>query len=190
MLHHTSQIAINPFVVMLKLLIIPLNMDTGRTYHPFVYCRKRKTSFFRRICMILVVFNDMGIDDTMESWFKIGGADAIIDRLLADGKTKPCIVTTSAMDFMPQGGGSGMRMPGFSPRVLRADDYPTWSQRRRALVKLLLEIGREPDAQFPGFGRVDTEQLSQAVLLELGLDTGIQVSIQTIGELVLGIIIN
>ena len=92
-----------------------------------------------------------GEGDTMESWFKIGGADAIVDRLIADGKTKPCILTTSALEFMQQGGGMP-QMPGFSPRVLRADDYPTWTQRRRALVKLLLEIGREPDAQFPGFG--------------------------------------
>ena len=47
-----------------------------------------------------------GEGDTMESWFKIGGADAIVDRLIADGKTKPCILTTSALEFMPRGGGS------------------------------------------------------------------------------------
>ena len=89
-----------------------------------------------------------GKDDTMESWFKVGGADAIADRLLADGKTKPCIITTSTMDFM-----QGMPpMPGFSPKVLRADDYPTWTQRRRALVKLLLDLGKEPDPTFPPMG--------------------------------------
>jgi enterochelin esterase-like enzyme len=91
-----------------------------------------------------------GKDDTMESWFKVGGADAIADRLLADGKTKPCIITTSTLDFMGQ---SGMpQMPGFSPKVLRADDYPTWTQRRRALVKLLLDLGKEPEPTFPGGG--------------------------------------
>jgi hypothetical protein len=89
-----------------------------------------------------------GENDTMESWFKIGGADAIADRLLADGKTKPCILTTSGLEFM-QG---GPQMPGFKIRTLRADDYPTWTQRRRALVKLLLEVGREQAPQFPGFG--------------------------------------
>ena len=89
-----------------------------------------------------------GEGDTMESWFKIGGADAIADRLVADKKTKPCIITTSAMEFM-QG---GPQMPGFKVRTLRADDYPTWTQRRRALVKMLLEIGREQAPQFPGFG--------------------------------------
>ena len=91
-----------------------------------------------------------GKGDTMESWFKVGGADAIADRLLADGKTKPCIMTTSNLDFMGQ---SGMpQMPGFSPKVLRADDYPTWTQRRRALIKLLIELGKEPNPTFPGGG--------------------------------------
>ena len=93
-----------------------------------------------------------GKGDTMESWFKVGGADAIADRLLADGKTRPCIITTSTLDFM-QG---PSRMPSFKPRTLRADDYPTWSHRRRALVKLLLDIGKEPAPTFPdmpgGFG--------------------------------------
>ena len=88
--------------------------------------------------------------DTMESWFKVGGADAIADRLFADGKTKPCVITTSTLSFMQQGGMPPM--PGFSPKVLRADDYPTWAQRRRALIKLLLQIGREPSRQFPPFG--------------------------------------
>jgi len=86
----------------------------------------------------------------MESWFKVGGADAIVDRLLADGKTKPCILTTSNLDFMQNAGMP--QMPGFKPRTLRADDYPTWSQRRRALVKLLLAIGKEPAPQMPAFG--------------------------------------
>ena len=89
--------------------------------------------------------------DTAESWFKIGGADAIADRLLADGKTKPCMITTSTMDFAQQGGGAP-RMPGFKMNTLRADDYPTWSMRRRALVKLLIELGKQPDPEMPDFG--------------------------------------
>jgi hypothetical protein len=89
-----------------------------------------------------------GEGDTMESWFKMGGADAIADRLVADGKTKPLILTTSALEFM-QG---AQQMGGFKMRTLRADDYPTWTQRRRALVKMLLEVGREQAPQFPGFG--------------------------------------
>ena len=88
-----------------------------------------------------------GANDTMESWFKQGGAGAIVDRLVADGKAKPCILTTSS--FMQQG---GMQMPGFKPNVLRADDYPTWTQRRRALVKMLFDLKRQPDPTFPGMG--------------------------------------
>ncbi len=91
-----------------------------------------------------------GKDDTMESWFKVGGADAIADRLLADGKTKPCVITTSSLEFMRQGGMP--QMPGFSPKVLRADDYPTWAQRRRALFKLLIDLANEPEPEFPAFG--------------------------------------
>ena len=91
-----------------------------------------------------------GENDTMESWFKLGGADAITDRLLADGKTKPCVITTSNLEFMQQ---SQMpQMPGFKIRTLRADDYPTWPQRRRALFRLLIEIGKEPAPSFGGFG--------------------------------------
>jgi enterochelin esterase-like enzyme len=100
--------------------------------------------------MVMPVFVQLlpGENDTMESWFKVGGADAIADRLLADGKTKPCIITTSELEFM-QG---GPQMPGFRIRTLKADDYPTWSQRRRALVRLLVGIGKEPAQQMPPFG--------------------------------------
>jgi enterochelin esterase-like enzyme len=92
-----------------------------------------------------------GANDTMESWFKVGGADAIADKMIADGLTKSCVITTSSMDFMGQGGGMPM-MGNFQPRVLRADDYPTWPQRRRALLKLLMKIGKEPAPEFPSFG--------------------------------------
>lgn len=90
-----------------------------------------------------------GEGDTMESWFKVGGADAIADRLLADGKTKPCIITTSSLDDMQ---GMMSQMPGFEPKVLRADDYPTWTLRRRALIKLLIDLGKEQIPAFPGMG--------------------------------------
>ena len=90
-----------------------------------------------------------GEGDTMESWFKVGGADAIADRLIADGKTRPCIITTSSLEFMQQG---GPQMPGFGIKTLRADDFPTWPQRRRALFKLLIDIGKQPAPNFGGFG--------------------------------------
>ena len=75
-----------------------------------------------------------GEGDTMESWFKVGGANAIADRLVADGNAKPCIITTSNLDFMPR----GPQRPDFKVLTLRADDYSNWSQRRHALFKLLV----------------------------------------------------
>ncbi len=86
--------------------------------------------------------------ESVESWFKVGGADAIADRMIADGKTKPCMITVSATDFSQQQG--GMQMPGFKMNKLDANDYPTWSQRRRA--KLLLDIKKQPDPEFPAMG--------------------------------------
>ena len=89
-----------------------------------------------------------GANDTMESWFKIGNADAIADRLYAEGRTRACVITTSTLDFM----GNAPQMPGFSVKTLRADDYPTWGLRRLALVKMLIELNRESSPSFPGMG--------------------------------------
>ena len=88
--------------------------------------------------------------ESVESWFKVGGADAITDRLIADGNAKPCMITVSAQDLSQQQG--GMQMPGFKMNKLDANDYPTWGLRRRALVKLLLEIKKQPDPEFPAMG--------------------------------------
>ena len=72
-----------------------------------------------------------GEDDTMESWFKMGGADVMADKLLAQGRTQPCILTTDAN-----------RQPSAGQQVytLRADDYPTWPARRKALEQLLVSL--------------------------------------------------
>lgn len=64
-----------------------------------------------------------GKDDTMESWFKTGGADAIADLQMAQGKARPCILTTSRSIS--------------TSHVLRADDYKTWEERRQALISML-----------------------------------------------------
>lgn len=64
-----------------------------------------------------------GETDTSESWFKIGGADAMADALIAKGKIKPCILTTAAVD---------------TPLTLDAGDYHTWAERRKALEKILI----------------------------------------------------
>ena len=73
---------------------------------------------------------------TAESWFKTGGADAIADKLLSEGKTSPIMMTTSSEPFTRRGGGN---RPEMKILTLRADDYKTWQERRDALVKLLME---------------------------------------------------
>jgi hypothetical protein len=75
----------------------------------------------------------LGPNDTKESWFKVGGADAIADKLFAEGKTKPCNMITDAFadaDF------SNAKMKVYT---LKASDYKTWEERRRALETLLLK---------------------------------------------------
>ena len=74
-----------------------------------------------------------GDDDTVESWFKVGGADAIADRRVADGKlSKPCVIATGTPDVVPQ--------TSAQQHILRAADYKTWTERRKALEQLLLSL--------------------------------------------------
>ncbi len=122
----------------------------GRTSYDLERSEAWYTSPMPEGRMVIPAFVQLvpGQGDSMESWFKVGGADVIADRLLADGKTRPCVITTSMLDFM-----QGMpQRPGFSVKTLRADDYRTWSERRRALFKLLLDIGKEQQPAFPGMG--------------------------------------
>jgi hypothetical protein len=67
----------------------------------------------------------------MESWFKIGGADVMADKLVAQGRTLHCTLTTDTK-----------QKPSVGQKVytLRADDYPTWPARRKALEQLLLSL--------------------------------------------------
>ncbi|MDE6380610.1 MAG: hypothetical protein K2L11_09070, partial [Muribaculaceae bacterium] len=65
-----------------------------------------------------------GKNDSAESWFKVGGADALADRMIAEGISKPVKLTTSPVE---------------TPFVINADDYKTWEERRQALEKLLTQ---------------------------------------------------
>ena len=69
-----------------------------------------------------------GKDDTIESWFKVGGADAIADKLIADNQAQPCILF--CQESLPE---------DIEPTdiVLRASDYKTWQERRAALERIL-----------------------------------------------------
>ena len=66
-----------------------------------------------------------GATDTAESWFKIAHANLIADKLIHEGKAKPCILTTAKVK---------------GAKELKASDYKTWSERRQALVKLLQSL--------------------------------------------------
>ena len=90
-----------------------------------------------------------GKNDTMESWFKVGGADAIADQLLAEGKIKQCVLTTGNPLQLFRG-----RRPGnVKVKVVKADDYKTWQERREALEKALL----------PADYRLDVSNLSMII---------------------------
>ena len=91
------------------------------TYMPATADRSERPAFIRLV---------PGKDDTVESWFKIGGADAVVDKLVADKKIKPVMIMIGEMR---QGGQQGM---GEVP-TLKADDFKTWPERRKALIKML-----------------------------------------------------
>ncbi|MBR5392462.1 MAG: hypothetical protein IK148_06360 [Prevotella sp.] len=91
------------------------------TYIPATADRSERPAFIRLV---------PGKDDTVESWFKIGGADAVVDKLVADKKIKPVMIMIGEMR---QGGQQGM---GEVP-TLKADDFKTWPERRKALIKML-----------------------------------------------------
>ncbi|MBR5084799.1 MAG: hypothetical protein IKX33_09375 [Prevotella sp.] len=75
-----------------------------------------------------VIYLIPGEDDTIESWFKVGGADAIADKLIADGQAQPCLIISGPAkdaDKAPEA------------IILRASDYKTWQERRDALERIL-----------------------------------------------------
>ena len=92
--------------------VVSYNLNRGGAWY--------RKSFGQRPVFIQLI---PGKDMTDESWFKTGGADAIADLLIAQGKARPYILTTSTT--------------AKATRTLRADDYPTWTARRQALEKVL-----------------------------------------------------
>ena len=67
----------------------------------------------------------IGKNDTDESWFKVGGADDIADRLVAEGKIQGCAFFVGETP-----------LPG--TKILCADDFATWDKRSKAFQDLLL----------------------------------------------------
>ena len=68
----------------------------------------------------------IGKNDTAESWMKVGYAHTMADRLIAQGKSKPCRI---AVTNHP---GEGI--------CIKADDYNNWQERSAALEKVLLSL--------------------------------------------------
>ncbi|MBR6202033.1 MAG: hypothetical protein IKQ62_03405 [Bacteroidaceae bacterium] len=93
-----------------------LNKNTATYYPP-------TTKNVDELPVILLIPGD---DDTMESWFKVGGANAIADKMLAEGKTIPYILTTDTS------------LKDRAVVVMPASINKTWSSRRIALEQVLL----------------------------------------------------
>ena len=72
-----------------------------------------------------------GKDDTMESWFKIGGADVMADKFIGAKKLPPFCITTGEAACCE---GKKCEKKVYT---LRADDYATWPERRHALESIL-----------------------------------------------------
>ena len=85
--------------------------------------------------MPIIIQLEPGQDDTDESWFKVGAADAIADRLCAEKHLKPFLLTTNKFDSMQQGFGQQLDI-----RTLRASDFKTWKERQEALTSLLQSL--------------------------------------------------
>ena len=89
-------------------------------------------SFNTRPVIIRLVPNP---GDTDESWFKIGAANAMADRLVSQKKLRPFLLTTSKLEFYKEGQG-----PKMDILTLRASDYATWTERQQALQTILLSL--------------------------------------------------
>ena len=75
-----------------------------------------------------------GKDDTIESWFKIGGADVMADKLIGLKKLPPFCIMTGC-----DGQGDCCKDKSCDKKVytIKADDYNTWPERRHALESIL-----------------------------------------------------
>jgi enterochelin esterase-like enzyme len=93
-----------------------LNKNTATYYPP-------TTKNVDELPVILLISGD---NDTMESWFKVGGANAVVDKMLAEGKTIPYILTTDTS------------LKDRAVVVMPASINKTWSSRRIALEQVLL----------------------------------------------------
>ena len=62
MLHYASQIALDPFIMSLKVLVHPLHADSGGARHLLVDGWQRQATFLRDVGLGLVILHDMCVD--------------------------------------------------------------------------------------------------------------------------------
>ena len=72
---------------------------------------------------------------TLESWFKVGCANAIVDKLTDMGKCKPVLIVSAAESSQNRRANPDMKV-----ETLKAADYKTWQERSDALMQLLLSL--------------------------------------------------
>ena len=80
-----------------------------------------------------------GKDDTMESWFKIGGADVMADKFIAAKKLPPFCITTGCPKCTKDKCEKDGKDKCCDKKVytIKADDYANWPERRHALESIL-----------------------------------------------------
>lgn len=89
-----------------------------------------------------------GADDTAESWFKIAHANAIVDKLVSEGKCKPCSLVVASE-------------PVPNSKVIRASNSRSWNERAKALENYLLGKNDIPFFESkPYEGMIDSKAVS------------------------------
>jgi len=90
MLHDAGQIARHPFIVLLELLVLVGDANTGGALHFFVNAWQTEAALLHNVLFRLVVFLDVGIDEGPDVTFVLGKVvadDIEIDDDEPDGQT-------------------------------------------------------------------------------------------------------
>ena len=65
MLHHTSQIATYPFVVLLEVLVHVFHMDAGRAHHLLADAWDGEATLVGGVLVLIIILQDVGVDKGM-----------------------------------------------------------------------------------------------------------------------------
>ena len=114
-LHDAGQIALNPLVMMLELLVVPLDMDARGAHHLLVNGGQRQTAFLGGVGIRVVGFDDVGIDIHLTEALILGQVvadDVEVDNRQADGTTNLGSSQSDALAF-------GQRLPHVVDELLQ-----------------------------------------------------------------------